>query len=341
MELYYKIRYFFLLKKQMKKNKTIFLLGTPVHENIGDAAIAYAELKYLKNILPKDNNIIEVDQNHMIKYLAVLKKVIRSDTRLILHGGGNMGDEWIKEEEERRKVIKAFANNKMIIFPQTIHYQDKENLLESAKFYAKFKNLTIVAREKKSFEILKKHYKNEIILTPDIVLSLKSYNYINDIEKRKGCLLCYRNDNEAAMPAQTKRVIENILRKKEIKYSYTDMISQNQILAEVRKSVIVNKLKEFAGAQLVITDRLHGMVFCYLTNTPCIVFSNYNHKVLGTYEWIKDVNYIKPGDVEIIEQQIPEMLSLKEHRMIHVINEECYKEIEMRIVHNGEKIKNI
>ena len=62
------------------------------------------------------------------------------------------------------------------------------------------------------------------------------------------------------------------------------MISQNQILAEVRKSVIVNKLKEFAGAQLVITDRLHGMVFCYLTNTPCIVFSNYNHKVLGTYE---------------------------------------------------------
>lgn len=163
-----------------------------MHENIGDAAIAYAELKYLKNILPKDNNIIEVDQNHMIKYLAVLKKVIRSDTRLILHGGGNMGDEWIKEEEERRKVIKAFANNKMIIFPQTIHYQDKENLLESAKFYAKFKNLTIVAREKKSFEILKKHYKNEIILTPDIVLSLKSYNYINDIEKRKGCLLCYR-----------------------------------------------------------------------------------------------------------------------------------------------------
>ena len=55
------------------------------------------------------------------------------------------------------------------------------------------------------------------------------------------------------MPAQTKRVIENVLRKKEIKYSYTDMISQNQILAEVRKSVIVNKLKEFAGAQLVIT----------------------------------------------------------------------------------------
>lgn len=107
----------------------------------------------------------------------VLKKVIRSDTRLILHGGGNMGDEWLKEEEDRRKIIKTFANNKMIIFPQTIHYQDPKKFLESVEFYAKFKNLTIVAREKKSFEILKNNYKNEVILTPDIVLSLKDYNY--------------------------------------------------------------------------------------------------------------------------------------------------------------------
>lgn len=341
MELYYKIRYFFWLKKQMKQDKTIFLIGTPVHENIGDAAIAYAELKYLKNILPKDNNIIEVDQNRMIKYLDVLKKVIRSDTRLILHGGGNMGDEWFKEEEDRRKIIKTFANNKMIIFPQTIHYQDPKKFLESVEFYAKFKNLTIVAREKKSFEILKNNYKNEVILTPDIVLSLKDYNYTNDTEKRKGCLLCYRNDNEAAMSEQIKTVIEKELQKRKIQYSYTDMISKNQILADVRENVIMNKLKEFAGARLVITDRLHGMVFCYLTNTPCIVFSNYNHKVFGTYEWIKDVNFIKPGDVENIEQQISEMLNLKKYKIIHVNNEERYKEIEMRIVHNGKKIKNI
>lgn len=340
MELYYKIRYFLWLRKQLKRDKTIFLIGTPVHENIGDATIAYAELKYLKRILPKDSNIIEIDQNHMIEYLDVLKKVIHSDTRLILHGGGNMGDEWVKEEEDRRKVIKTFANNKMIIFPQTVYYQDRQKLLESAEFYAKFKKLTIVAREKKSFEILKNNYKNEIILTPDIVLSLKNCDYINDTKKRKGCLLCYRKDNEAAMSEKTKMVIEKELKERRIKYSYTDMISQNQILADVREDVILDKLKEFAGARLVITDRLHGMVFCYLTNTPCIVFSNYNHKVLGTYEWIKDVNFVKLGNVESIGQQISEMLSLKEHKSIH-INEDYYKEIEMRIVHNGEKVTNI
>ena len=53
------------------------------------------------------------------------------------------------------------------------------------------------------------------------------------------------------------------------------------------------------------------------------------------------MNFIKPGDVENIEQQISEMLNLKKYKIIHVNNEERYKEIEMRIVHNGEKIKNI
>ena len=43
----------------------------------------------------------------------------------------------------------------------------------------------------------------------------------------------------------------------------------------------------------MITDRLHGMVFCAITGTPCIVLSNNHHKVKGTYEWIKHLDYIK------------------------------------------------
>lgn len=38
---------------------------------------------------------------------------------------------------------------------------------------------------------------------------------------------------------------------------------------------------------MVITDRLHGMIFCYITNTPCLVFQNNIYKVRETYEWIK------------------------------------------------------
>ncbi|MDK8210749.1 polysaccharide pyruvyl transferase family protein, partial [Bacillus subtilis] len=51
---------------------------------------------------------------------------------------------------------------------------------------------------------------------------------------------------------------------------------------------------KFKAAEVVLTDRLHGMIFCAITRTPCIVFNNYNHKIESSYnDWLKDLKYIK------------------------------------------------
>ena len=66
---------------------------------------------------------------------------------------------------------------------------------------------------------------------------------------------------------------------------------------------------------MVVTDRLHGMVFAAISGTPCIVFSNYNHKVQGTYEWIKYLPYIKYAEsVSEAPNYIPELLAMKDCR---------------------------
>lgn len=52
------------------------------------------------------------------------------------------------------------------------------------------------------------------------------------------------------------------------------------------------KLDDLKSAELVVTDRLHGMIFAAITSTPCIVLPNYNHKIKYQYEWIKHLNYI-------------------------------------------------
>ena len=39
----------------------------------------------------------------------------------------------------------------------------------------------------------------------------------------------------------------------------------------------------------MITDRLHGMIFAYITNTPCIAIDNSNGKVKNFYKtWFED-----------------------------------------------------
>ena len=56
----------------------------------------------------------------------------------------------------------------------------------------------------------------------------------------------------------------------------------------------VHKLWDaFRKSELVVTDRLHGMIFCFITNTPGMVFLNNNHKVLTSYEWIKKAKHIQ------------------------------------------------
>ena len=34
------------------------------------------------------------------------------------------------------------------------------------------------------------------------------------------------------------------------------------------------------------------MIFAAVTETPCIVFGNNHHKILGVYKWIENLDYI-------------------------------------------------
>lgn len=52
-------------------------------------------------------------------------------------------------------------------------------------------------------------------------------------------------------------------------------------------------MKRIEACSVLVTDRLHGMIFAYITGTPCIVMDNKTNKVFGVYEeWLSDVDWI-------------------------------------------------
>lgn len=60
-----------------------------------------------------------------------------------------------------------------------------------------------------------------------------------------------------------------------------------------REHLVLETLLDFAKSELVITDRLHAMIFCYLTNTPCLALPNANGKSENIYyQWLKECPYI-------------------------------------------------
>ena len=92
---------------------------------------------------------------------------------------------------------------------------------------------------------------------------------------------------------------------------FTDTFIENVYAPDdsKRKEIIQKKLAEFSQAQLIITDRLHGMILAYLSKTPCIVLSNYNYKIEGVYEWIKEIEWVVYTDkIEKIDSLTDELM---------------------------------
>jgi pyruvyl transferase EpsI len=271
-----------------KKNQAYIFLAAD-YGNLGDVAITYAQTSFIENYT--DYETFEIPISKSLEGLHFVRRHIKPGDIITTVGGGNMGELYDQIEFIRQLTIKFFPNNRIISFPQTFDFTDtpagKKALTLAIKTYNKHPDLTIVARETHSFELMQKHFTNAtILLTPDIVLSLDE---TKPPSERKGAVCCLRSDKEQKLTGTQK---EFILKKVGERFTevqdYDTHIGRNNL--SVKERIIeLNKIwYAFRSAELVITDRLHGMIFCHITNTPCLVFLNNNHKVKGTYKWIKN-----------------------------------------------------
>lgn len=296
------------------KGCRVLVPGTPEHQNLGDSAIVLAQIAFLQKCGFKREQIQEITWSEYPDAVQVLKRSIGTKVLITQLGGGNMGSQWKNEENFHRRVVRDFSRNPMVIFPQTVYYATDaaEEAEDSKAVYGGHKKLVMVAREKVSLDIMAELYPDtKHLLTPDIVLSASMDTFGAKPQYRNGILLCMRSDAEKSMTDEERKTVEDAVIANGEAVRYTDMYGHCRVTKENRAQCVKEKMEELASAELVITDRLHGMVLSAVTGTPCIVFSNYNHKVRGTYEWIKYLPYIRY--VETAEEAVellPQMLKM-------------------------------
>lgn len=276
------------------KNKKVFILGTPIHGNLGDQAIIYAEFIFLRRYLP-EYEIIEIPTDLVSRVSSFINKMLKENDLIFIHGGGNMGDLYQNEEEVRRFIVNFFKENKIISFPQSIYFENNsQELTKSINSYSINNNFILVARENVSKEFMDLNFNNnEVILTPDIVFSLK----LNDKGMiRKGISTFFRTDKEKAVSSEYQLSLINTLRDQNYQVTESDThITNNYYIYDKNRLKYLQKIwREFNGSEVIITDRLHGMIFAYITATPCIVLKNSNPKIESTYyTWLKNCNYMR------------------------------------------------
>ena len=268
------------------------MFNSPVYENLGDQAIFLAEEEYCNA-----NGIKVFDCAGADRLIPLYAKLTPKNCMILISGGGNMGELWMAEELKIRKIIRKFKKNRIVIFPQTVYWnmdteEGRKCFEESKVCYGSHPDLTVFVREKISLEFMKENMPEvKTYLAPDMTLILERHFDVN----RQGVLLCMRSDKEKTVPEEQQILLAESLRKNH-KVCSTDTCYNRIVAPASRKEIVERKLKRFASSELVITDRLHGMIFAYITHTPCIALDSLSHKIRGCYEWIADAGYIRIAD---------------------------------------------
>lgn len=165
-------------------------LELPYYENIGDTLIWEGTLQFFKQT------------KHKCLYSAssttYYNHNIPQNSLILLQGGGNFGDLWNEPHEFRKKIIADYPNNRVVIFPQTVWYENQENIKKDEIFFAEHPNVIMCARDKISFDFMQEHFpKNKVILVPDMAFFIDFDKYATINHKSTGrTLFAKRTDKE-------------------------------------------------------------------------------------------------------------------------------------------------
>lgn len=279
------------------------LWDCPYHNNIGDILIWQGEIEFLQKVKHRSLDYASKDTCWFPK--------LSEDVVILLHGGGNFGDVWREPQDFRLKVVQAYPNNRIIIFPQTVYYHDNILMQHDVQVMAGHDNLVICARDQRSYEFLKKHFSNTILLLPDMAFCISTIHRkkCNSISEKKSLYL-KRSDKEfgsSAVDLPTDldvhdwptfekkyfvvRVLNGLLRIK----SYCNMRILNTMLncwayKRLRRDLIYIGICFLSQYDKVYTTRLHVLISSILLGIECCVMDNsYGKNSSFCQTWLKDL----------------------------------------------------
>lgn len=284
----------------------VAFLDCPIYFNFGDLLIWHGTEAFFKKY---DIRVVYRSEASHVDY----KKLKECDV-IVFQGGGNFGDLYPRVQRMREDIIKKFKNKKIICLPQTIHFSNTSAMKQSAHEISKHNDFHFFVRDKKS-ESIASTFTDKYKLMPDMAHSLHPLVApfevgLSEVHPQS-LLIQQRDDAEKGnldLSTVNKRTfdwndlvrIEDRFVKKVILSLSKAKINQNKIIAlwQLKSFELEQRAIElFESKDLIITDRLHGMILASLLGKKCHVYDNSYGKNSGYYDcWlssIPNVNMIK------------------------------------------------
>ncbi len=289
------------------------LYGLPNYSNVGDQLIWEGCLEVLKKVPFKCKGVCAWDEYSF--------ESISEDTIILILGGGYFGDVWRNAWEFCLKGIAPYKDNKVIILPMSIYYENETLRTTDSDYLAEFKNLVICARDAYSYDLAKSFFHNKTFLVPDMAWCVKK-RFLGQWAKptTNRTLLLKRNDKELALTrfhimeidvdvhdwptmealtpseARFKKLVK-LIKKCQRKFPrfapLFKWVKDGLHDRYYRKQMISRGVSFISSYDKVYTTRLHALILSVLLGKEVYIIDNSYGKLSACYStWLKDVDRV-------------------------------------------------
>ena len=292
----------------------VIIADAPYYDNIGDILIWRGAVDFLRE------NTIKLLHCYGAGYFPFPS--LDKDITIILTGGGNFGDLWRVFQDTRLEIIASYPENRIVMLPQSIYYQEEALIEKDSELMARHPDLHLFARDQASHDILSRHFnRNHIYLAPDMAFCIDTrlldrYRH-RDIGKS---LFLLRTDKELSqdtpndlqeadvtsdwpVPEKIERIIRNLKRARRIsmdlrRYGVPTGIVESAIEIcgnrFIRDSLTIKGCEFLEPFSRIVTTRLHTMILSVLLHKPVEYIDNTYCKLSAFAEtWLHDLAEVK------------------------------------------------
>ena len=192
------------------------------------------------------------------------------------------------------ELAKRFKDYPIVIFPQTINYNDWTLIEDSSRIFNSHGRITLMCRDDVSYEKATIHFpKCNLLLKPDIVTTL--IGTMRYQSERNGLLICMRHDNETCNSIDSINKFINRFAGYKTKLTDTTLPIDSKLIIANREKMLYDLFEEYSHYKVVVTDRYHGTIFSLIASTPVIVVGTRDHKLRSGVKWFPNEykDYIK------------------------------------------------
>jgi pyruvyl transferase EpsO len=287
----------------IKPGSKVYFIDYPVYGNIGDILIAKGTEAFFRT-----NGIKVIGRASMLNYCF---PPTAPDCTLVLQGGGNFGDLYQTHQVLREQVVARFPDRRVVVLPQTIHFQSSCHLEASAGIFRKHPDLHLFVRDERSCAYGER-FTDNVVLCPD--MSTELWPISSGETPKYPILYLLRSDSEAAacqpvfsgnnvkdwntVLGRIDRHLMRYLRK----LHKLDRVTGNSVLNpyhcwRIYTDWLVRRVvKEFSRYEEIVTSRLHGHILACLMGKANYMLDNSYGKNYSYYQaWSRFVPYAHWG----------------------------------------------